>query len=88
MFALSDVLDFLAYKFARLCRWRLALPLRAARPFDSFLFWHKFGSLQLVRLVVSFSWTISGLKRSGKKDEERLTLAMTEKFYRPTVINV
>jgi hypothetical protein len=45
MFALADVLHFLAYKFAGLCRWRLALPLRGSCSFDSLLFWHKSGSL-------------------------------------------
>jgi monoamine oxidase len=65
MFALADMLDFLADKFAGLCRRRLALPFRATCSFDSFLFWHKSSSFQLGQLVVCFRAAM----RTGKMTE-------------------
>jgi monoamine oxidase len=65
MFALADMLDFLANKFAGLCRWRLTLSFRATCSFDSFLFWHKSSSFQLGQLVVC----LTDAMRTGKTSD-------------------
>ena len=40
VFPLTNVLDFLADKFARLCGGRFSFPLVLACSLDGFLFWH------------------------------------------------
>ena len=41
MFAFSNMVKFFAHKLAGLSGRRFALRLVTARPFNSFLFWHK-----------------------------------------------